>query len=282
MTLWAMKNKPFATMTIAGSDSCGGAGIQADIKTMSALGCYATSCITAITAQNTMEVTDIMATNPNTLSAQIECVLNDFDILATKVGMIYTSENVMAIKQSLQKMKYKGYLIIDPVLIATSGSKLAKTDFLHTLSSELLPMADLITPNIYEAETLCGFKISNKTEMIIAAKTMQDNLNIKSVLIKGGHLLGEEMTDIYLNNKREIKEYSLKKLDSNNTHGTGCTLSSAICSFLALGFDMHQAIEKAKNYVYCAIKEASNMDLGHGHGSLNHFFAPQKLYKNFQ
>jgi len=123
MTLWAMKNKPFATMTIAGSDSCGGAGIQADIKTMSALGCYATSCITAITAQNTMEVTDIMATNPNTLSAQIECVLNDFDILATKVGMIYTSENVMAIKQSLQKMKYKGYLIIDPVLIATSGSK---------------------------------------------------------------------------------------------------------------------------------------------------------------
>lgn len=282
MTLWAMKNKPFATMTIAGSDSCGGAGIQADIKTMSALGCYATSCITAITAQNTMEVTDIMATNPNTLSAQIECVLNDFDILATKVGMIYTSENVMAIKRSLQKMKYKGYLIIDPVLIATSGSKLAKTDFLHTLSSELLPMADLITPNIYEAETLCGFKISNKTEMIIAAKTMQDNLNIKSVLIKGGHLLGEEMTDIYLNNKREIKEYSLKKLDSNNTHGTGCTLSSAICSFLALGFDMHQAIEKAKNYVYCAIKEASNMDLGHGHGSLNHFFAPQKLYKNFQ
>lgn len=282
MTLWAMKNKPFATMTIAGSDSCGGAGIQADIKTMSALGCYATSCITAITAQNTMEVTDIMATNPNTLSAQIECVLNDFDILATKVGMIYTSENVMAIKQSLQKMKYKGYLIIDPVLIATSGSKLAKTDFLHTLSSELLPMADLITPNIYEAETLCGFKISNKNEMIIAAKTMQDNLNIKSVLIKGGHLLGEEMTDIYLNDKREIKEYSLKKLDSNNTHGTGCTLSSAICSFLALGFDMHQAIEKAKNYVYCAIKEASNMDLGHGHGSLNHFFAPQKLYKNFQ
>lgn len=282
MTLWAMKNKPFATMTIAGSDSCGGAGIQADIKTMSALGCYATSCITAITAQNTMEVTDIMATNPNTLSAQIECVLNDFDILATKVGMIYTSENVMAIKQSLHKMRYKGYLIIDPVLIATSGSKLAKTDFLHTLSSELLPMADLITPNIYEAETLCGFKISNKTEMIIAAKTMQDNLNIKSVLIKGGHLLGEEMTDIYLNNKREIKEYSLKKLDSNNTHGTGCTLSSAICSFLALGFDMHQAIEKAKNYVYCAIKEASNMDLGHGHGSLNHFFAPQKLYKNFQ
>ncbi len=282
MTLWAMKNKPFATMTIAGSDSCGGAGIQADIKTMSALGCYATSCITAITAQNTMEVTDIMATNPNTLSAQIECVLNDFDILATKIGMIYTSENVMAIKQSLQKMRYKGYLIIDPVLIATSGSKLAKTDFLHTLSSELLPMADLITPNIYEAETLCGFKISNKNEMIIAAKTMQDNLNIKSVLIKGGHLLGEEMTDIYLNDRREIKEYSLKKLDSNNTHGTGCTLSSAICSFLALGFDMHQAIEKAKNYVYCAIKEASNMDLGHGHGSLNHFFAPQKLYKNFQ
>lgn len=282
MTLWAMKNKPFATMTIAGSDSCGGAGIQADIKTMSALGCYATSCITAITAQNTMEVTDIMATNPNTLSAQIECVLNDFDILATKVGMIYTSENVMAIKQSLHKMRYKGYLIIDPVLIATSGSKLAKTDFLHTLSSELLPMADLITPNIYEAETLCGFKISNKNEMIIAAKTMQDNLNIKSVLIKGGHLLGEEMTDIYLNDKREIKEYSLKKLDSNNTHGTGCTLSSAICSFLALGFDIHQAIEKAKNYVYCAIKEASNMDLGHGHGSLNHFFAPQKLYKNFQ
>lgn len=277
-----MKNKPFATMTIAGSDSCGGAGIQADIKTMSALGCYATSCITAITAQNTMEVTDIMATNPNTLSAQIKCVLKDFDILATKVGMIYTSENVLAIKLSLKEMNYKGYLIIDPVLIATSGSKLAKSDFLHTLTTELLPMADIITPNIYEAETICGFKINNKEDMIIAAKTIHDNFNVKSVLIKGGHLTGENMTDIYLSSKGEVTEYTLTKLDSNNTHGTGCTLSSAICSFLALGFDMHQAIEKAKYYVYCAIKEASNIDLGHGHGSLNHFFAPQKLYKNFQ
>ncbi len=277
-----MKQKPFATMTIAGSDSCGGAGIQADIKTMSALGCYATSCITAITAQNTMEVRDIMATKPDVLSAQIECVLKDFDILAIKIGMIYTTENVFAIKQSLKKMNYKGFVVLDPVLIATSGGMLAKEDFLDTLKKELFPMTDILTPNLFEAGKICGFGVKNLDEMVMAAKEIQKNFKCRNVLIKGGHLESNRMTDVFLNNKGEIEMFSLEKIDSSNTHGTGCSLSSAICSCLALGFEMKQAVEKAKLYVHSAIKEASDMELGHGNGSLNHFFAPEKLLKKIQ
>ena len=264
-------------MTVAGSDSVAGAGIQADIKTMTALGCYATSCITAITAQNTMRVESILAVDSQMLASQITCVLEDMDILATKTGMIYTKDNVFAIKNTLTKMRYKGKLVIDPVLIATSGDGLAKEDFLQTLIKELFPPADIVTPNIYEAETICNFSIKNVEDMTRAAKEIKNLYGPKNVLIKGGHLQGNQMTDILLTDKQEIEYFSLPVLQAKNTHGTGCSLSSAICSFLAFGQEMKQAVSNAKKYVHTAINEASDIDLGHGHGSINHFFAPQKM-----
>lgn len=272
-----IKKIPFATLTIAGSDSIGGAGIQADIKTMSALGCYATSCITAVTAQNTMEVKSVVSIDEQMLRSQITCVLQDMDILATKTGMIYTSENVLAIKQTLIKNNYKGKLVVDPVLVATSGDKLSKEGFIHTLTNKLFPMADIVTPNLYEVEKICDSHISNIDEMILMAKKIQFLYKPKNVLIKGGHLQGNDMTDVLLDENGKIEIFSLPKIEANNTHGTGCTLSSAICSFLALGQSMKEAVNNAKNYVHSAIKEASNINLGHGHGSLNHFFAPQKM-----
>lgn len=272
-----IKKIPFATLTIAGSDSIGGAGIQADIKTMSALGCYATSCITAITAQNTMGVKSVVSVDEQMLCTQITCVLQDMDILATKTGMIYTAENVFAIKQTLIKNSYKGKLVVDPVLVATSGDKLSKEDFIHTLTNELFPMADIVTPNLYEAEKIGDSTINNIDEMILIAKKIQFLYKPKNVLIKGGHLQGNDMTDILLDENGKIEIFSLPKVEANNTHGTGCTLSSAICSYLALGQSMKEAVNNAKNYVHLAIKEASNINLGHGHGSLNHFFSPQKM-----
>lgn len=272
-----IKKIPFATLTIAGSDSIGGAGIQADIKTMSALGCYATSCITAITAQNTMGVKSVVSVDEQMLCTQITCVLQDMDILATKTGMIYTAENVFAIKQTLIKNNYKGKLVVDPVLVATSGDKLSKEDFIHTLTNELFPMADIVTPNLYEAEKIGDSTINNIDEMILIAKKIQFLYKPKNVLIKGGHLQGNDMTDILLDENGKIEIFSLPKVEANNTHGTGCTLSSSICSYLALGQSMKEAVNNAKNYVHLAIKEASNINLGHGHGSLNHFFSPQKM-----
>lgn len=272
-----IKKIPFATLTIAGSDSIGGAGIQADIKTMSALGCYASSCITAVTAQNTMGVKSVVSIDKQILRSQITCVLQDMDIQATKTGMIYTSENVFAIKQTLIENNYKGKLVVDPVLVATSGDKLSKDDFIQTLTNELFPIADIVTPNLYEAEKICDSHISNIDEMVLMAKKIQFLYKPKNVLIKGGHLQGNDMTDILLDENGKIEMFSLPKIEANNTHGTGCTLSSAICSYLALGQSMKEAVNSAKNYVHSAIKEASNIDLGHGHGSLNHFFAPQKM-----
>ncbi len=269
--------EPFATLTIAGSDSIGGAGIQADIKTMSALGCYATSCITAVTAQNTIGVKSVASIDEQMLRSQIICVLQDMDIIATKTGMIYTSENVLAIKQTLIENNYKGKLVVDPVLVATSGDKLSKEDFIHTLTNELFPMADIVTPNLYEAEKIADSTISNIEEMILIAKKIQFLYKPKNILIKGGHLQGNDMTDVLLDENGKIEIFSLPKIEAKNTHGTGCTLSSAICSFLALGQSMKEAVNNAKNYVHLAIKEASNINLGHGHGSLNHFFAPQKM-----
>lgn len=264
-------------LSVAGTDPSGGAGIQADIKTMSALGCYASSCITAVTAQNTMGVKSVASIEEQMLRSQITCVLQDMDILATKTGMIYTSENVFAIKQTLIENNYKGKLVVDPVLVATSGDKLSKEDFIQTLTNELFPMADIVTPNLYEAEKICDSHISNIDEMILMAKKIQFLYKPKNVLIKGGHLQGNDMTDILLDENGKIEMFSLQKIEANNTHGTGCTLSSAICSYLALGQSMKEAVNSAKNYVHSAIKEASNINLGHGHGSLNHFFAPQKM-----
>lgn len=271
------KPRPYAVMTIAGSDSCGGAGIQADLKTFCALGLYGTSCISAVTAQNTMEVRAVSPVSPDIVSSQIECVLDDFEVLAIKTGMLFCPKTIEAVQQSLKKKNYSGPLVVDPVLVATSGATLAKADLVQSLQTTLLPLADLLTPNIPEAEALSGLTIGNKDEMISAARKIQNDFRAKNVLIKGGHLDSDQMTDILLTKDGQVQTFSCKKTDSDNTHGTGCTLSAAICSFLALGNDMSRAVSLAKTYIGSAIESAALLQMGHGHGSLNHAFAPRAL-----
>lgn len=269
--------KAIAVLTIAGSDSCGGAGIQADIKTISALGLYACSCITAVTAQNTQEVKNIQAINSSMLSSQIDAVLEDFDVKAIKIGMIYTPENVMAIKQSLLKNNYKGKIVLDPVMIATSGGNLAKEELLPMMQKELFPMATLLTPNLKECLEITGIDAKTPEQMQDAGLFMIDKLGAKNVLIKGGHLNGNEMVDVLVLESREVKMFSGEKIDTKNTHGTGCTLSSAIASYLAMDIDLTVSVLNAKRYVTEAIYSAKDLQLGKGNGSLNHLYFPKEL-----
>ena len=264
-------------LTIAGSDSCGGAGLQADIKTISSLGLYAASAITAVTAQNTMGVRAIEAVSPAMLSAQIEAVLEDFDVKAIKIGMIYNSENVTAIRESLQKCGYQGPIVLDPVLVATSGDSLSGETLVKAMQTELFPIATLVTPNMPETEVLSGMKVGNMDDMRTAAGKIIRNYGVKNVLVKGGHSSGDQMTDLLLSADGREQLYSAPKIDSRNTHGTGCTLSSAIASFLALGLELPEAVQQAKTYVHNAIAAARELNTGRGHGSLNHLFHPRKM-----
>lgn len=259
-----------SVLTIAGSDSIGGAGIQADIKTIFSLNAYAASCITAITAQNTMGVKNIQPVLPNILEDQIECVLTDLYIDAIKIGMIYNKENAEIIYKTLKKHKYDGFLVIDPVLVATSGNNLFKNNILETMKTYLFPIATIITPNIPEAEAICNKKIESKADMIAAAKEIINKYNAKNVLIKGGHNVSEDMTDILVLSNKNYYEYSAPKIDSKNTHGTGCTLSSAIATYLAKGYHLQESVKKAKEYVYQAILASKDLVLGNEHGSTNH------------
>ena len=264
-------------LTIAGSDSCGGAGLQADIKTISSLGLYAASAITAVTAQNTMGVRGIEAVAPEMLSAQIEAVMEDFAVAAVKIGMIYNRENVLAIKDSLAKCSYCGPVVLDPVLVATSGDSLSGETLASAMKTELFPIATLITPNIPETEVLSGREVKSLDDMRKAAAKIIHETGVHNVLVKGGHGTGDAMTDLLISAEGKERLYSAPKIDTRNTHGTGCTLSSAIASHLALGFDMETAVGKAKEYVHNAIAAAKDLNTGHGHGSLNHLFNPCKL-----
>lgn len=264
-------NGPKSVLTIAGSDSVGGAGIQADIKTIFSIGLYAASAITAITAQNTCGVRQIQAVNSDILAAQIDAVLEDISISAIKIGMVYTKENVLAIKQSLQKNNYSGPIVLDPVLVATSGDKLAKEDFLNIFTKELIPLCDLLTPNLSEAEALCGSKITNLEEMKNCGEEIIHRYRCKNVLVKGGHAEGNLMTDLLVSANGSHQTFSANKIDSENTHGTGCTLSSAIASFLAMGISIEESVAHGKKYVHQAIATAKEHKIGRGHGSTNHF-----------
>ena len=264
-------------LTIAGSDSCGGAGLQADIKTISSLGLYAASAITAVTAQNTMGVRGIEAVAPAMLSAQIEAVMEDFAVAAVKIGMIYNRENVMAIKGSLAKCGYHGPVVLDPVLVATSGDSLSGETLISAMKTELFPIATLITPNIPETEVLSGMEVKSLDDMRSAATKIMHETGVRNVLVKGGHSTGNAMTDLLISADGKERLYSAPKIDTRNTHGTGCTLSSAIASFLALGLEMEEAVCHAKSYVHNAIAAAKDLNTGHGHGSLNHIFDPKKM-----
>lgn len=251
-------------LTIAGSDSCGGAGIQADIKTMTMNGVYAMSAITALTAQNTTGVTGIMEVTPEFLASQLDAVFTDIRPDAVKTGMVASSELIRVIAQKLKEYGAKN-IVVDPVMVATSGAKLISDDAIETLKQELLPLADVITPNIPEAEVLSGMTIKNEDDMIAAAKVICEKFGC-SVLCKGGHQINDANDLLYRNGS--YVWFKGKRIDNPNTHGTGCTLSSAIASNLAKGEDMDNAVKNAKDYISGAL--AAMLDLGKGSGPLCH------------
>lgn len=253
-------------LTIAGSDSCGGAGIQADIKTMTMHGVYAMSAITALTAQNTTGVTGIMEVTPEFLKEQIDDVFNDIRPDAVKIGMVSSSELINATADRLKSYGAEN-IVADPVMIATSGSRLINEDAIATLKSDLLPIASIITPNIPEAEVLSGISIHNKNDMIKAAKIISEDYGC-AVLCKGGHSLNDANDLLFADGK--YKWFNGKRVDNPNTHGTGCTLSSAIASNLAKGFDIESSVQRAKDYISGAVEDM--LDLGKGSGPLNHMF----------
>lgn len=273
-------------LTIAGSDSCGGAGIQADIKTMTMNGVYAMSAVTALTAQNTTGVTDIMEVTPDFLKAQLDAVITDIFPNAVKTGMVASSELIKTIAQAIKTYSLKN-LVVDPVMVATSGSRLISEEAIETLKKELLPLATVITPNIPEAEVLLekaglsgmdskSLKITSEFEMEEAARKIHEAFGC-SVLVKGGHNVNDASDFLYgKNEKGEIvaKWFKGRRINNPNTHGTGCTLSSAIAANLAKGESLENAVEKAKEYISGALE--AMLDLGKGSGPLMHNFILNK------
>ena len=253
-------------LTIAGSDSSGGAGIQADIKTMTANGVYAMSAITALTAQNTTGVYDILEVTPEFLANQLDCIFTDIRPDAVKTGMVSSSALIEVIAQKLTQYKAKN-LVIDPVMVATSGAKLISDEAIETLKGKLLGLATLITPNIPEAQVLSGMDIRTAEDMERAAKAIYEAYGC-AVLCKGGHQLNDANDLLY--SKEGARWYHGRRIANPNTHGTGCTLSSAIASNLAKGYSLDEAVERAKAYISGAL--AAMLDLGKGSGPMNHMF----------
>ena len=256
-------------LSIAGSDCSGGAGIQADIKTMTMNGVYAMSAITALTAQNTTGVKAIQETTPDFLQQQIDAVFQDIYPDAVKIGMVASGELISVIANRLKFYGAKN-VVVDPVMVATSGSVLMKNDALKTLVEELLPVSTIVTPNIPEAQVLSGLTIETKQDMITAAKQIGDSYRC-AVLLKGGHSINDANDLLYANG--ELIWFEGKRINNPNTHGTGCTLSSAIASNLAKGFTLAESVQRAKDYISGAL--VAMLDLGKGSGPMNHAFALQ-------
>lgn len=254
-------------LTIAGSDSSGGAGIQADIKTMISNGVYAMSAITALTAQNTTGVTAIMEATPEFLAEQLDNIFTDIYPDAVKIGMVSSSALIETIAKKLHQYDAKN-IVVDPVMVATSGAKLINDEAIDALKSQLLPMATVLTPNIPEAEVLSGMKIETADDMIKAAAAIGDKYHC-AVLCKGGHQLNDANDLLWRGGG--YKWFQGKRINNPNTHGTGCTLSSAIASNLAKGFDLDTSVERAKKYISGAL--AAMLDLGKGSGPMDHGFA---------
>lgn len=253
-------------LTIAGSDSSGGAGIQADIKTITMNGAYAMSAITALTAQNTIGVTAISEVTPQFLQQQIDAVFDDIRPDAVKIGMVSSSQLIVVIADRLNYYNAQN-IVIDPVMVSTSGSRLMKNDALHFLTERLFPIASVITPNIAEAQVLCAFTISNKEDMQKAAKKIYDTYGC-AVLLKGGHSINDADDFLYDNGKTHW--FKGRRINNPNTHGTGCTLSSAIAANLAKGYDLAQSVQMAKEYLSGAL--CAQLNLGKGSGPIKHNF----------
>ena len=253
-------------LSIAGSDSCGGAGIQADIKTMTLNGVYAMSAITALTAQNTTGVRSIQDSSPEFLKDQIDAVFEDIFPDAVKIGMVSSAELIKVIAERLTFYKAKN-IVVDPVMVATSGASLIRTEAVSALEKELIPIAYLVTPNIPEAEMLTGNKIVTRDDMQKSAKQIAEAYGC-NVLLKGGHSVNDASDLLYSDGQAQWFEG--KKIDNPNTHGTGCTLSSAIASNLAKGYDLAESVKRAKEFISGAL--SAMLDLGQGSGPMNHAF----------
>lgn len=262
----------YTALSIAGSDPSGGAGIQADLKTMTCNGVFAMCVITALTAQNTTGVSGIFDVDPAFVKEQIEMVFSDIRPNAVKIGMTSSAPLMRAIAQTLKK-EHAQHIVLDPVMVATSGSALMEPEALETLKTELIPIAELITPNIPEAETLSGMKIETRDDMEKAAVLLHKQLGA-AVLIKGGHLV-EDANDLLFDGE-ELTWFYGERIHTDNTHGTGCTLSSAIAANLAKGFSLIDSIERSKAYLSEAL--ADGLNLGQGSGPMNHAFAGHEAY----
>lgn len=255
-----------AALTIAGSDCSGGAGIQADLKTFSANGVFGMSVIVSVVAENTSRVISVEDISPEMIKAQIDAVFEDIEVNAVKVGMLSSEICMKAVAEKLRQYAPK-YTVIDPVMVAKGGHALMKPEALEVLKSEIIPLAYVLTPNIPEAEAITGVTISEYEDMQKAAKIIH-SLGAENVIIKGGHLSGDAIDLLY--NSKEFYTFKTERINTKNTHGTGCTFSSAIAANLANGLTLNNAVEKAKQYITMAIKHS--LPIGHGHGPTNHFY----------
>ena len=258
-------------LTIAGSDPSGGAGIQADLKTFSACGCFGTSAIVAVVDENTVGVTGVHPIPVDFVTGQIKSVLDDIGADAIKIGMLHSSELIRAVKETLSRYDIKD-IVLDPVMVATSGDKLLQDEAIETLKNELIPYARIITPNFPEAEVLLGRKINGQEEMPLVIRELSAGGKV-SVVLKGGHLEDDLMMDVFYNAESdEVIKIISERIDTRNTHGTGCTFSSAIAAFLAHSFTLNEAVREAKEYINSAILQGADYEIGKGHGPVHHFF----------
>jgi len=261
----------FRVLTIAGSDSGGGAGIQADLKTVAALGCYGASAITALTAQNTLGVSGIHPVPPDFAAAQIAAVLEDIGADAVKIGMLYSAQLIRAVAEQLRKYAARN-IVLDPVMVAQSGDRLLEDDAVGAIRDYLMPLSNVVTPNIPEAEVLAGRRIRSLEDMQAAAHDI-GRYGSEAVLLKGGHLEESDSSDLfYLCRENRFVTLAAERITSRNTHGTGCTLSAAIAAYLARGDDLENAVRQAKTYITAALRAGAAYRLGSGHGPVHHFF----------
>ncbi|KPE50227.1 bifunctional hydroxymethylpyrimidine kinase/phosphomethylpyrimidine kinase [Chryseobacterium indologenes] len=272
------KYKYPSVLTIAGFDGSGGAGIQADIKTASALGCFSTSVLTALPVQNTQGVRKIYPVPVEAVADQIEAILDDIFPDAVKIGMVHTPQLVETIVSTLAKYR-KIPIVFDPVMVATSGHRLIEKETITAIIEDLFPIADVITPNMDEASILADMPVHTIEDLYAAGEKIK-KLGCKSILLKGGHQETSTITSLYYDENEQYHSFETVKFDTNNTHGSGCTLSSAIAAYLAQGKTLYDAVSLGQQYVYQAIENGKDVQTGFGNGPLNHFFNPQKLIKN--
>ena len=264
-------------LSIAGSDSIGGAGIQADLKTFSALGVYGMTAITALTAQNTQSVLHIMPASEQNLQLQLDAVFTDVVPDAVKIGMLHNEALIEVVIKAIDRYRPRN-IVIDPVMISTSGCALLSPTSVDLLKNELMPRCNIVTPNLLEAQALAGYKITDIRSLYAAGEELTKLC--AAVLIKGGHSEGNDVSDYLFEIGKECPEcYTIRRVDTVNTHGTGCTLSSAIAANLALGYDLHRSVARAKDYISKAISEGADVAFGLNNGPVNHLFAPEPLHK---